>query len=299
MRAVRCMVVGLAMSLFAGPVSAVVLTPDDSRIGYSDYARVTVNSSMARFDRIIAQGNNSQHDNPGARVRFRTDATSATATVSYNSLHKHPYVNSVGTILVDGVQTGTFTAGSARGAVSIPVLTQGSAAYHTVELVMPDFDSVDFAGLTVNAGAGFAAVPARPSTRWVAYGDSITQGAYATTINKTFVGKVAQTKGWEVVNMGFGSDVIDGADGNTIGTLGAGIISEMQGYNNAAGGTPAATFKASMATFVSNVRSHQASVPIYLISPLYSPNNASLLAQYRSALQDLADGVGRRQPALY
>ena len=86
---------------------------------------------MARFDRIISNG--LTYDNPGARVRFRTDATSATATVFYNSLTTQ-FTCSIGTILVDGVQTGTYTVGGTRGTVNVPVLSQGTAAFHTVEL---------------------------------------------------------------------------------------------------------------------------------------------------------------------
>ena len=135
---------------------------------------------------------------------------------------------------------------------------------------MPYWDSVDFRGLTVNDSANFATVSARPSTRYVAYGDSITQGAYVSNATKTYAARIGRAKGWEVVNMGFGGAGINGDDGTTIGGLHADVITVLMGYNNAAGGTTAANYRAGMAAFVGNVRRQEAKVPIYLISPLYT-----------------------------
>jgi len=276
------------MVLVAGPVWADVLTPDNPNITYSSYAHLTLSSTMARFDRIIS--NALKYDNPGARVRFRTDATSVVASVFYNSMASQ-VVCSIGTILVDGTQTGTYTVGGTRGTVSFTVLTQGTAAFHTIELVLPYWDSVDFTGLTVNAGANFTAPPAPPSVRWVSYGDSITQGGYAAV--NPFIEQVGRTRGWETVNMGFGGYTIQPADGTTLGGLGATVITEMMGHNNAGSGTPVATFIASMTSWVSAVRSMQPSVPIYLISPIYTSNTYSaLLASYGPALQSLVTASG-------
>ena len=68
---------------------------------------------------LFPRGTTSRYDNPAHGCAFRTDATSATATVCYNNLHTYPWANSVGVILVDGVQTGTFTCGSPRGSVRV------------------------------------------------------------------------------------------------------------------------------------------------------------------------------------
>lgn len=73
---------------------------NDPRISYSDYVRLQfvdsvtrANTKMARFDRLIDQPQTGgtptgyQFDNPGARVRFRTDATTVTALLYYNDKH--------------------------------------------------------------------------------------------------------------------------------------------------------------------------------------------------------------------
>ena len=88
---------------------------DSPNIQYSDVARVTLSASQASFDRIINDDPiyNLRYDNPGARVRFRTDATSITADLDYNGLHASgSAIEGTGVILRDGQPVGTFTSSS-------------------------------------------------------------------------------------------------------------------------------------------------------------------------------------------
>src|SRR5690242_16523004 len=66
-----------------------VISADNPNIEYSDYARVTISPTQASFDRIIQDAAiyNIRYDNPAARIRFRTDATSLSADLYYNGLH--------------------------------------------------------------------------------------------------------------------------------------------------------------------------------------------------------------------
>jgi lysophospholipase L1-like esterase len=282
------------------PPTSEQLVPDDSRITYSDYARlVTLDASVARFDRVISGAQGSlQNANPAARVRFRTDATSVTASFSTGSLG---ITQGIGVILIDGARAGTFDASANNSTLNVNVPVSGGG-YHNVELLLPYSQDVRFTGLTVNGGAAFQTPPARPGTRWVAYGDSITEGFSAGDSYKNYPSLVGVAKDWEVVNMGFGWRGIKdsgatGADGTVVGGLGADVISVMMGYNDAAAGLSAANYRAYMEAFVAKVRDIDGSVPIYLISPIYSTNNGTTLGGYRDELIDFVNDS--TDPRLY
>ena len=270
------------------------LAPNDSRISYSDYARVvTLDAKEARFDRVIAGAQGSlQNANPGARVRFRTDATTITASFTTGSLG---ITEGTGLILIDGAQAGTFNASTSKSSVEVDVPVSG-AGYHDVDLLLPYSQDVRFTGLLVNDGAGFQPTSARPAMRYVAYGDSITEGFWASDSSRNYSSLVAEQKGWEVVNMGFGwrgmkDSGTGGADGAAIATLGADVISVMMGYNDASARLSAPNYRAFMEAFIARIREVDISVPVYLISPLFTSNarNQTLLLQYRDQILDLVD----------
>ena len=265
------------------------LAPNDSRIAYSDYARlVTLDASVAKFDRNIAGAQGSlQNANPATRVRFRTDATSVTASFSTGALG---ITQGTGVILVDGARAGTFDASANNSTLTINVPVSGSG-YRNVELVLPYSQDVRFTGLTVNNGASFQAAPERPAVRYVAYGDSITEGFFAGDAMKNYPSLVGAANGWQVVNMGFGWRGIkdsgtSGADGTVVGGLDADVITVMMGYNDASANFSPANYRANMEAFVAKVRVFDPDVPICLVSPIYSPNFTALLGAYRAELID-------------
>ena len=280
----------------SGPPSAFSrLRPDDSRITYSDYARlVKVDAEEARFDRPVAGGQASlQYANPGARVRFRTDATMITASFTTGTLG---VTQGTGVILVDGVRAGTFDAGVSSSTLEVDVPV-GVGGYRDVELLMPYSQDVRFNGLLVNAEAGFQSPTTRPPIRYVAYGDSITEGFWSSDSYANYPSIVGERNDWEVVNMGFGwrgmKDSGGGtADGAVIGALGADVISVMMGYNDASARLSASSYRACVEAFVARVREVDGTVPIYLISPLYTDKaaNQARMLQYREEVMGLVAG---------
>lgn len=271
------------------------IPPDHASITYSDYAHATVSAATATFDRIIAADTGIGYDNPGTRIRFRTDATTATATLYYNGLHTNGSQNSVGVVLVDGAVASTFTFVSRPGALTIPLLAQGSAAFHNVEIVLPYADSVDFQGLTVNPTAAFQAIAPRPATRYVAYGDSITQGYWASDATKNYPAQIGALRDWTVVNMGFGGRQLTAADGTAVGGLGGSIVTVLMGVNDSIAGKTVAQFKTDYANLIANIRLLQPNVPIYAITPLFTTapyGGGSLIPLYRTAIGDLVSSLG-------
>ncbi len=289
-RLTRFFVWFLVSSLATGVAQAATIQPDSSFITYSDYANVTISPTAAVFARPLLSGSPFSNDNPGARVRFRTDATDATATLNYNGLHTDLNQNSTGVVLVDGVISSTFTFSSRPGTVSVPLVTLGPAAFRTIEIVMPYADSVDFQGLTVNAGAAFQAISPRPPIRYVAYGDSITQGFNGSDATKNYSWQIGTSKNWSVINMGFGYREATASDGTSIAGLGGDIFSVLLGVNDAIGGKTAAQFQADYTSLIANIRLLQPDVPIYAITPLFTTapyGGDALIPQYRTAISNL------------
>lgn len=248
------------------------IRPDSPHLQYSGHAHAVILAERARFDRIIEAGAGFQFDNPGVRIRFRTDATSVVAKLFYNGMHQRmDAVNGVGVFRVDGKERGSFQNGKPRpGKINVTILDEKKAAEHDCEILLPYGDSVDFEGLIVNAGARFYPVPPRPVVRYVACGDSITHGFRASNVTKGYAFLLAEQKGWQLVNMGFGSRRATADDGKTIGALPADVITILIGFNDHFGNKPLEQFAADMTGLLRNIRAAQPETPIHVITPLWS-----------------------------
>src|SRR6188768_105584 len=90
------------------------IAADDTSIGYSGYVHMEFvpyvkedllsAPKIARFDRVFdIPGKGYRWDNPGTRIRFRTDATHVTALLHFSELHTSTSArNSNGIYLIDG-----------------------------------------------------------------------------------------------------------------------------------------------------------------------------------------------------
>ncbi|PAW78942.1 MAG: hypothetical protein B9S32_06055 [Verrucomicrobia bacterium Tous-C9LFEB] len=295
-----------------GKVSAAVTVyPDDARISYSDYVRLTFVDSpfdasrkLARFDRMIPMaGTGYNADNPGARIRFRTDATSIQVQLYYNSLHISTTArNSIGFYLVDGVgnaawtfKTVATTTVRAAEQVTVTVVPGAAGSFHDYEFIMPYGDSVDLQAVVVNDAAQFSTPTARSSIRYLAYGDSVTQGFTATDCTKGYAYLVAQQNNWQVVNLGMAGRAGTSKDGEDyIGQRNADIISVCIGVNDWQAGYPstAARYQTVMTNFFNYLRAIQPNVPIYAITPLWVDplwvmNSTEPLENYRQSLRNV------------
>ncbi len=286
------------------PTTPGLVTPEDSRIAYSDYVRRSFVAApfdaavtLARFDRLLPiAGKGYEWDNPGTRIRFRTDATNAQATLYYSTNHCSTSArNSKGFYRVDGQTNAAWTYQTVQVAtvrtqeqVAVSLTVPPGGGFHDYELVLPYGDSVDFQGLQVNTNAQFQTPAARPATRYLAYGDSITQGFTASEVGKSYTYLVACKKGWQLVNLGLAGRATTASDGTTVGSLGADVISVLIGVNDWQGGVALATYSNRLDAFLANLRVLQPTVPVYLLTPLWvdaSWNPASDIAPLESYRQ--------------
>lgn len=263
--------------------------PNAANVAYSDYSAVAVSGASARFSRYndpYSQGYETA--NPGARVRISTDSSRVDFRLQYTNLVTRMDVyNGVGAVLVNGALFQTFNrAQGAAGPLTVS-LDFGSTAVRLVELLMPYCASVDFLGVDILSTASLSAPAARPATRYVAVGDSITHGFFASHGFLSWPQRLAAAKGWQAINMGYGGHqalplVVQAAAG-----LSPSIGTYLIGYNNFGAQTPLATFKANFKSAVQNWRAAAPLAKLYCITPTWSPNTNTLtLEQYRQQIRD-------------
>lgn len=308
----------LLVNQLAEPAVPGSIAADDARISYSDYVRKSfvaapfdASVTLARFDRLLTiSGKGYEWDNPGARIRFRTDATNAQATLYYNDRHVSTSArNSWGFYKIDGMtnaawvfQTAATSTVRAPEQVVVTLAVPPGGGFHDYELILPYGDAVDFQGLQVNAEAQFQTPAARPSKRYLAYGDSITHGFTASDTGGGYAYRVAEAKAWQLVNMGFGGRAATAADGTTVGSLQADVVSVLIGVNDWQGGVALATYSNRLDGFLTNLRAQQPSVPVFLLTPLWvheSWNPGSQIApleSYREIVRAVA--AARNDPYL-
>lgn len=278
----------------APPTSLATILPDNAAVSYSDYCAVVVTPAAATFTRPTADILNFQFTNPGARVRFSTDSASVVFAMQWTDLLLTTLYNGIGTVLVDGVAYSNFSRPfGAPGQVSY-LINFGTTTQRVIELVLPYCASVEFNSVSVIPGSSFTAAPARSAVRYVAAGDSITQGFFVNDQTKSWNYKLGVLKNWQCINHGYGGRVCTPADGTTVANLAPDVVTYLIGYNDFGGQVPLATFNANFTSFINNFRAVAPAVKLYCITPIYTTTVLpitieSYRQEIRNALSTLAN----------
>lgn len=262
--------------------------PDNAAFSYSDYCAVSVTSARARFTRPVVDGQGLEYVNPGARVRFVTNAPYLTINLQYTNQSLLSAYSGVGLILANGSLVTSFDRGAGAAGPLAVLVVLGSTASRTIEVIMPYAASVDFLGISLPYGSTFSAPAARPATRLVCGGDSITQGFFAGSIATQWSYGLAAAKGYQLINHGYGGRVCVPSDGTAIANLTPSLATYLIGYNDFLAQVPLATFKSNFTAFVNAFRAVAgSSVKLYCITPIYSPNTLTIpLSGYRTQIVD-------------
>ncbi|HST25597.1 MAG TPA: GDSL-type esterase/lipase family protein [Gaiellaceae bacterium] len=293
-----------ASSRFASASTAVY--PDDPGFRYTEYARATVTHTAAVFDRPgVPNGNGIA--SPGTRVNFRTDATRISIVVTYTFACNatgcgHFAVERDGRLLPQ-----IFGSDTIAGTATYLIATQPVAAMRSYSVIWPYGTQMVFDGLLLDGGQHrlVSPAPTRPARRWVAYGDSITQGYYATNTTHTYPHQVAERKNWSVVNMGFGGEPTVPTDGTAVGLLNGGIVTVAIGTNDWGQNKAMDTFVSDYNGLLDAIRSLQPNVPLYCVTPIWTsvegfPNSQGLTLQnYRQAITNIVQARMTTDPNLH
>ncbi len=304
----RIGLLGLAAAIFATTLAAaepVFVPADDQRLTYSDYLNLAFVDSparpgakLARFSRPLDMPQKGYgSDNPGARLRFRTNSASVTVELFYNSLHVSKSArNPRGVYFIDGQTQPGWTFATQESAVVRPeetvkvALTAPAAGAHDYELVMPYGDSTDVAGVWIEPGAELTAPTPRPAFRLLMYGDSITHGFTAADVTGSYTFKTAQLKNWQLLNLGLGGRASTVADGTVLGGVECDLVTVLLGVNDWQAGRPVEAYKKNMAGFIAAFRAKKPQTPIYFLTPLWVPESW----QPKTAKQPLEERLGGR-----
>lgn len=270
-----------------GSSSVAQCTPLNPAFNYSDYCSLALSAGAARFSRPTADGQGLENTNPGARVRFVTNADSLTILLQYTNLLNFGNYNGFGVVLANGAVVASFGRDKGSAGPLNVFVSFGSTASRTIEIVMPYCASVDFLGVNLPIGATLSAPAARSITRFAAGGDSITQGFFASQINTTWGQVFANAKGYTYINHGYGGRQCQPADGTALANIGATMFSYMIGYNDFAAQLALATFKANYLSFLANFRAVSVNAKLYCITPIFSTSvNTLTLEMYRQQIRD-------------
>jgi hypothetical protein len=182
--------------------SAQFIPADSPKLEYSDYAELAfvpnptkAGGKLARMQRPLNSPRKGYNcDNPGARLRIRTDAKEITVHLLYNALHVSTSARKpAGVYFIDGKASAqwAFTTSSRTTVrpvenVDVKLATPADGQAHDYDIIMPYGDSVDVAGVSVPENAVFARPAPRPKFRCAIYGDSVTQGFTADSIAGTY-----------------------------------------------------------------------------------------------------------------
>lgn len=260
----------------------------------SDHAGIGEQSSSGlRFLRPITEGNNYKHAAPGARVSFVTNSDLVGFRVYWNALiTRSDTFNSLCSVLVDGVETGTFSCPYAWNVTGESYhLFTVSASSKTVTLVWPLAAGMELKSVGVRPLSTMSPA-SRPETAIAVCGDSISQGL---SISKTILSwayLLSVAKGRQILNLANGSERAESANGSALSGLpvAPSAVTYLIGFNDFAANLATATFQSRVEGWITNARAALPSAHLYIISPLYSTKvaadygHATELSSYRAAV---------------
>ncbi|MER9432999.1 SGNH/GDSL hydrolase family protein [Mesorhizobium sp. M0408] len=273
-----------------GATPAIDVPPNDPNIEDSDHpATLTVTSAQVSGIRPISFGRY-ENANPGWRRRFKTRATSIVRHFQNLNTVDGSY-NAKGQILVDGVHNTYFTSPQAAGKFFVR-LDFASNADRLIEVVMPYSAAIADLGITTY-GAPITLPPTRLTMpRAVFLGDSRDEGFLATSIDKTWMEILCRAKGWQHINLGYGSSGVTAAWGTDVGNANPDVVFITFDFNNRTGQTSLAGFKSAYKALVANIRAIKPTVKIYAVSSNWiSAANDTLTLKIADYRQQELDAV--------
>ncbi len=222
----------------------------------------------------------------GVRLEFSGDA--AAVEVDYRTAQE-PFGYLGGgeggefTLWRDGDLVATEAAAVGEGTVRLPG-TEGSerAIVHLPERMLPTVTAIRA------AGAG-SIQPAAAQPRWVAYGDSITEGWTVSTPGRSWPSVIGRRYGIDVQNMGYsGSARGEIPSAEEIAGLPADVITIAHG-TNCWTRIPFSTgmFREGLVAFLDIVRQGHPDTPIVAVSPITRPDAETTPNRLGASLVDL------------
>ena len=119
-------------------------------------------------------------------------------------------------------------------------------------------------------------------------------------MEKSYAYRVAEKKGWQIVNLGLGGRASNIADAKVVAAQKADVISVFMGVNDWQGAGPLERYRKNMTGFLDVIRAAQPTVPIYYLTSLWVPpawnpkGQVADLEAYRKVSRELV--AARKDP---
>jgi lysophospholipase L1-like esterase len=238
----------------------------------------------------------------GVRLELISHADAAVLVLATGERHAlaAPTMPNAVSVWCGDERLATVPVPESGGAVTVPLRPGG--ATHVVYL-----PEVLGARVTAIVPLGGEIAPGPPAPRWLAYGDSITQGWSAPDAGATYPALTARRLGLDVWNLGFaGSARGETVVAQQLAELPADVVSIAFGTNNwSAIPTGPAHLAGLLGDFVAVVRSGHPEVPIVVLTPILRPDAehtpnlvGATLVELRAALSAEAQRLATADPAL-
>ena len=228
----------------------------------------------------------------GVRLRFASDSRWIKITLQYGEPARWYFLCAV---VVDGAASQAFGPVSQQKTWQGMVFTQELNMRRVYDIWLPHLCPVEVRGLEVEDGSVVEAAPPL-AFRWLAYGDSITQGMNASLPLFTWPARAAQALDAEVVNLGVGGATLHAELARSVPDLHLQLITISYGANDYVVNVPLADLRVHAAGLLDALRRRYAGVPVVVTTPipLFKPvglNQLGLaLDDYREALESVVAG---------
>jgi lysophospholipase L1-like esterase len=277
--------------------SGVFARPDHPAFSYDDFAGgVVLAHDLGRLVRPTLCLSNFQFAAPGSRLRFTTHARAQRLHFRYpGTLTRADAYNDVAEVWVDGAPHTRFVSPGAIGQdarVAIDLKLDGEP--RLIEVIFPYCAALDFIGVEIADPGDLTHAPPRPDKKMLVLADSIGQGMFASRTTRTWPFLLAQARGRQLLNWGFGSQRINPQDGLAVAAQTFDDLVIFLGHNDFLDQTPLRVVTDSYTRLISNVRSAFEG-DIHCITPIFSTisNKTVDIQNYRDAigkaLTELAD----------
>jgi lysophospholipase L1-like esterase len=230
------------------------------------------------------------HCPAGVRIRFSSNTKFLGISLRFAERARQVFKS---VLIVDSKEAIPFGPDEFAANWSGGIFHQSTSENRTFDIWLPHMAQTDVLTLETEPGAAIHSAPPL-KFRWLAYGDSITQGMTATLPHETAIARTALALNANVLNVGIGGAKLDDELSQKLPPEHFDIVSIAYGTNDF-GHMPAADFAARARALVKALLQKQPGQPIILITPLTwvgntTPNKfGATLADFRTSLHPIAD----------
>ncbi len=203
------------------------------------------------------------HCPAGVRIRFNSNTRSLKILLKFDARAREIFKSA---LIVDSEAALPFGPETHTPTWAGEIFQQPAPVNRTFDIWLPHMAQTDILALEIDDGAALSPAPAL-KLRWLAYGDSITQGMTAKIPTQTAIARTALALNANALNLGIGGAQLDEELHQTVPPEHYDVISIAYGTNDFAH-IPVETFSSRARLLVSALSQTQPKRPIILITPL-------------------------------